>query len=268
MNYPKISIVTPSYNQGEYLEQTIKSVLDQNYPNLEYIIMDGGSTDNSVEIIKKYEGHLTYWQSKPDGGQSSAINEGFRHATGEIYAWLNSDDQYIENALLTVGKYFSRNKDCMWCAGTGVSINSKGKVLSKIVPNKLDFKTLCQWKDNGILQPSVFFRNNIWEKIDGLNCELENAMDFDLWLKFTRFSKGTIIDKVLSRALYHKNMKTFKNAHLSFTEVCLILCQHGEFYLAKKQLSRVVKRAYEVNKILSIITKNPLYRKWRDKKEN
>src|SRR5262245_40289062 len=93
--FPKLSIVTPSYNQGRYLKDTICSILDQGYPNLEYIIMDGGSTDESVEIIKKYERHLAYWQSEKDRGQNHAITEGFKHATGVIYAYLNSDDKYL-----------------------------------------------------------------------------------------------------------------------------------------------------------------------------
>src|SRR5436190_21083496 len=93
--FPKISVVTPSYNQGQFLEATITSILDQKYPNLEYIIMDGGSTDNSIEIIKKYEKHLSYWQSQKDRGQNHAITEGFKHATGEIFAYLNSDDKYL-----------------------------------------------------------------------------------------------------------------------------------------------------------------------------
>jgi len=102
--YPKISIITPSFNQGKYLEETIFSVLGQNYPNLEYIIIDGGSTDNSVDIIKKYENQLTYWISEPDNGQSHAINKGFMKATGGILAWLNSDDMYLPGVLDYVAK--------------------------------------------------------------------------------------------------------------------------------------------------------------------
>ena len=102
----KISIITPSYNQGQYLEETIRSVRDQPYPNLEYIIMDGGSTDNSVEIIKKYESRLAHWESRPDDGQADAINKGFNMATGDILGWLNSDDYYKPGALTEVAEYF------------------------------------------------------------------------------------------------------------------------------------------------------------------
>ena len=107
MNYPKISIVTPSFNQGIFLEATIQSVLNQNYPNLEYIVIDGGSTDNSVKIIKKYEKYLSYWVSESDRGQSHAINKGFTISTGEIMGWLNSDDLYTSGALNHVANVFS-----------------------------------------------------------------------------------------------------------------------------------------------------------------
>src|SRR5688572_2633651 len=105
--YPKISIITPSYNQGEYIEKTILSVLEQNYPNLEYIIIDGGSTDNSTEIIRKYADRITYWISEPDKGQSDAINKGLKLATGDIVNWLNSDDYYEPGALFKVAEAFN-----------------------------------------------------------------------------------------------------------------------------------------------------------------
>jgi glycosyltransferase involved in cell wall biosynthesis len=104
---PKISIITPSYNQGHFIEETITSVLDQGYPNLEYIIMDGGSKDNTVEVIKKYEKHITYWVSERDKGQSDAINKGFARATGDVINWLNSDDYYAKGTLQKVGEVFT-----------------------------------------------------------------------------------------------------------------------------------------------------------------
>jgi len=110
-NYPKIAIVTPSYNQAQFLERTILSVLNQNYPNLEYIIIDGGSTDGSVEIIKKYERYLSYWVSEKENVQADAINKGFQKSTGQILAWLNSDDLYLPNTLVKIMNIFLRNKE-------------------------------------------------------------------------------------------------------------------------------------------------------------
>jgi glycosyltransferase involved in cell wall biosynthesis len=114
---PVLSVITPSFNQSQYLEECIDSVLSQGYPKLEYVIMDGGSTDKSVEIIKKYEKYLTYWQSQPDGGQYAAINDGFRKTTGGIMTWLNSDDKYHPNAFITIAALFQSRNDVEWVTG-------------------------------------------------------------------------------------------------------------------------------------------------------
>src|SRR5450759_2806690 len=119
----KISVITPSYNQGQFLEETILSVINQNYPNLEYFIIDGGSTDNSIEIIKKYEKHLTYWVSEKDNGQAHAINKGFKKATGDIVCWINSDDLLIQGAINTISNYFSRNPDVQFINGYTLRID-------------------------------------------------------------------------------------------------------------------------------------------------
>src|SRR5580658_2018681 len=120
MALKKISIITPSYNQGQFLEETMLSVFNQGYPNLEYIVIDGGSTDNSVEIIKKYENRLTYWESQKDRGQTHAINKGFEKSTGEIIAWLNSDDVYCENALFIIADFFEKNIEANIVVGNGL----------------------------------------------------------------------------------------------------------------------------------------------------
>ena len=120
-NYPKITIVTPNYNCEKYLEKTILSVINQNYPNLEYIIIDGGSNDSSIEIIKKYENYLTYWISEPDNGMYEAIQKGFDKSTGEIMAWINSDDMYHKNSFFTVADIFSNFKQVSWLTGANTN---------------------------------------------------------------------------------------------------------------------------------------------------
>ena len=127
--WPRISIVTPSYNQGQFIEETIRSVLQQGYPNLEYIIIDGGSTDNSVEIIKKYEEYLTYWVSEPDDGQYDAINKGFSRATGEIMAWLNSDDMYVPWTFKTVAEIFDKFEFVNWITGIPTAYTIHGSMV-------------------------------------------------------------------------------------------------------------------------------------------
>jgi glycosyltransferase involved in cell wall biosynthesis len=191
-NFPKISIVTPSFNQANFLEATINSVITQNYPNLEYIIIDGGSSDGSVEIIKKYERYLHFWCSEPDGGQYDAINKGFAHSTGEIMAWLNSDDMYLPWALKTIADIMSTLPHIQW--------------LTTLSPGLWDYQGFCSgfaslpgyslqafldgyylpWKGKGwIQQESTFWRRQLWEKAGGyVRTDMKLASDFDLWSRF------------------------------------------------------------------------------------
>ena len=136
--WPKISIVTPSFNQVQFIEETIRSVILQNYPNLEYIIIDGGSTDGSVEIIKKYEKYLTYWVSEPDSGQSEAINKGWKIATGDIIAWLNSDDMYMPYALSTIASMYAANPDKIIFQGSCNNIDIEGNHLFTYPAQEMD----------------------------------------------------------------------------------------------------------------------------------
>lgn len=178
---PKITVVTPSYNQGKYLEQTIISVLDQNYPNLEYIILDGGSTDESVDIIRKYEKYISYWRSARDGGQSVALAEGFRMATGDILAWLNSDDIYEPGALSLVGRYFRENSNCCLLYGDYYLLLADG---SKIHKPKVAFDLkIYLYTYMMIPQPSAFWTKKAYESVGGIDQALNYVMDYDLFLR-------------------------------------------------------------------------------------
>lgn len=185
ISYPKISIVTPSYNQAEFLERTILSVLNQNYPNLEYIIIDGGSTDGSVEIIKKYEKYLSYWVSEPDRGQSDAINKGFTRSTGEILAYLNSDDTYLPNALHSVVIFFKKYPKADMLYGRCNVIDGKEKIFQEIktVPfNPLDYA----YGLFTVPQPATFWRKDIFRKVGALSVENHTCMDYELWINFAK----------------------------------------------------------------------------------
>ena len=139
--YPKISIVTPTYNQGSYIEECIQSILDQGYPNLDYIIIDGGSIDNTVDIIKKYQDQLSYWVSEKDEGLYDALNKGFKKATGEIFGWLNSDDILHRKSLFTVADIFNSQAEVQWVQGLPTVIDQKGRIVLHLKPkfNKYDF---------------------------------------------------------------------------------------------------------------------------------
>ena len=204
--WPKISIVTPSLNQAEYLEETIRSVLLQNYPNLEYIIIDGGSTDGSVEIIKKYEPWLTYWVSEVDRGQSHAINKGFQYSTGEILTWINSDDYYALGTFDIVGTTFAHN-DFLWVAGNCYIIQDNGEI--KYHFGKPTVR-MDQWLlHNRYVQPEIFWRRSIWNNVNGLDESMHYSFDYDLWLKFTQLQQYPYwIDQPFAYFRIHGKSKT------------------------------------------------------------
>ena len=165
---PKMSIVTPSYNQAEFLEKTILSILNQNCPNLEYIIIDGGSTDGSVEIIKKYEKYLAYWISEKDNGQAHAIKKGFEKSTGQILAWLNSDDTYLPGALFKIARVFQNNPDADLVFGNIYHIDSLDRRIGELGFTKFNFSTLIYGGGN-LHQTGAFWTRGIYDKIGGIN---------------------------------------------------------------------------------------------------
>ena len=191
--FPKITVVTPNFNQASFIEFTIQSVLNQNYPNLEYIIIDGGSTDGSVEIIKKYKAQLTYWVSIKDNGMYDAINKGFEISTGEIMCWINSDDVLWEGSLFYVADIFSSNQKIRWLQGYPSVINEQGKLIYQRIPihSKYHFYLLEHEKDfSFIQQESTFWTRSLWKQVGcKLNLNYTLAADFDLWLRFFNFEK-------------------------------------------------------------------------------
>jgi hypothetical protein len=209
--FPRITIVTPSFNQGEFLEECIDSVLGQNYPNLEYIVMDGGSSDNSVAIIKKYEKHIAFWQSKPDDGQYYAINEGFRRGTGDFMAWLNSDDKYHAGALMKVAGVLHERADVEWLTGRPTAWGPDGKLalVEQELVSWTREKLLARRPDDPFVQQeSTFWRRSLWEKAGaGLRTEYHLAADHELWLRFSRFAQLFTVDALLGGYRYQKDQK-------------------------------------------------------------
>lgn len=201
-DWPKITIVTPSYNQGKFIEQTIRSVLLQNYPNLEYIIIDGGSSDDTVKIIKKYTPWISFWQSERDKGQGHAINLGFSIGSGDIHAWINSDDYYLPEAFFQVINTFTRTKaDFIYGYGLNYHPDRNFFELIKTMPHTDYFLKIPT-----LIQPSTFWKaaihQPIWE-------ELHCSLDFELWLRLVKGRKRHLIKKPLSVAHVHEDAKTF-----------------------------------------------------------
>jgi glycosyltransferase involved in cell wall biosynthesis len=208
---PRISIVTPSYNQGAFLEETIQSVLLQEYPNLEYIIIDGGSTDGSVEIIRKYEPWLTYWVSEPDRGQSHAINKGFTHSTGDILAWLNSDDVYLPNALWIAADTL-RNQERALMVGASI-ITDGPDALDGVSDHRKPTWEEIIYEARTFPQPSVFWTRGLWEAAGPISEHLYFVMDYELWVKMFPHVKGTFYrDEILSVERSHPNQKSQEQA--------------------------------------------------------
>jgi len=211
---PKLSIVTPSFNQAEFIEETIDSVLSQGYPNLEYIIMDGGSTDGSVEIIKKYERYLKYWQSCPDGGHYPAVNAGFKRCSGEIMAWLNSDDRYFPEAFHRAVSALSEDHDCQWIMGRPTLFYRDGgyfDILSLVPRWSREYLLSGTWEPLNLFiqQESTFWKRSLWEKAGAtLRTDLRLAGDFELWVRFSRYAKLKFVDVLLGSFRFYDTQRS------------------------------------------------------------
>ena len=191
-HYPKISIVTVNFNGSKYLEETILSVLNQNYPNLEYIIIDGGSNDGSLEIIKKYESRLSYWISEKDEGQYHAVQKGFEKATGDIMAWINSDDLYAPNAFYGVAQIFEEFSHVKWLMGIPREYNEQGVMMSRItLPwGRWSKHRYYTYDFQFIQQESSFWKRELWETAGSkMNLDYKYAGDMELWSRFFRHEK-------------------------------------------------------------------------------
>lgn len=230
-NFPKISVVTPSYNQGQYLEQTILSVLGQNYPNLEYIIIDGGSTDNSVEVIQKYADKLAYWVSEPDNGQSQAINKGFEKATGDILCWLNSDDMYMPGILhyvaenITIDNNEILTGNCIhYSESADTGVNAQG---CKTVQYAAEMDLLDA---DFITQPSTFWTRKVWEKTGKLNEQMHFVFDWEWFIRGTLSGqiKFNYVNKPLSLYRIHDAHKTAVGGDKRVQEIMELFHKFGQ----------------------------------------
>jgi glycosyltransferase involved in cell wall biosynthesis len=212
--WPRISIITPSLNQGQYIEETIRSVLLQGYPDLEYIIIDGGSTDGSLEIIRKYEPWLSRWVTEPDHGQSDAVNKGMRMATGEIGNWINSDDCLLPGALKAVAETYSSRPGSL-VVGAGVDFEEASRKEIVVFPKEIIVQNIIRFWEGWFdwLQSSIFFSRRKFFEVGGLDEELCFSMDIDLYCRLMRTAPAVYTSAFLSRFRRHKTAKTQSQYH-------------------------------------------------------
>lgn len=237
-NTPRISIVTTSLNQGGFLEEAIRSVLFQNYPNLEYVVIDGGSTDGSVDIIRKYEDRLAYWMSESDAGHYDALNKGFSKTTGDIMAWLNSDDKYTPWALSVVGEIFSCLPEVNWITTCHTLVwDERGRAVKCFYREGysrqgffggLNLPGEGRYSTGWIQQESTFWRRSLWESAGGyVDTSLRFASDFDLWARFYHDAELFGVPTPLGGFRMHSGQQTATHAVAYIREAEQVLARHG-----------------------------------------
>lgn len=245
--WPRISIVTPSYNQGQFIEETIRSVLLQGYPNLEYIIIDGGSNDNTLEIIKKYENYLNYWVSEPDKGPTDAINKGWQRTSGEIVAYLNSDDAYLPGTLATIAETFQENCDARVVCGNELKIDSEGFVISESSIEKVDRLSLLHL--NLISQPATFIRKSALELTGGMNLDIHYVFDFELWLRITRLGPMKPIQRLLAVTRWHNDTITITRRSEVGKELVQVISNELAVYPSSLTREEILQILFKANRL-------------------
>jgi glycosyltransferase involved in cell wall biosynthesis len=248
--FPLVSIVTPSYNQADYLEETIQSVLGQTYPNIEYILIDGASQDGSLAIIQKYAGKLAHWVSEKDKGQTDAINKGFALAKGEILGWINSDDTLLPNAVEEAVRYLREYPQVGLVYGDTNYIDEKSRVIGKFPAAQTDLDKLRSGYVH-IPQQASFFRKKLWDQVGPLDDSFFFAMDYDLWTRLAAVSEIQYVPQLWANFRLHADAKTIAADDRCWPEMLRVHYREGGSRFAPIVLK------YQIRKIAA-----PLIR-WR-----
>lgn len=251
---PLVSIVTPSFNQAEYLEETIRSVLEQDYPRIEYLVIDGGSTDGSVDVIKKYEDRIAFWVSERDRGQTDAINKGLERAKGEILAWINSDDTYHPKAVGEAVEFLMNHPNVAMVYADCNFIDEQGRVIGKFASRQTDYKKLRRGYVH-IPQQTTFFRAAYWREVAPLDPSFYFAMDYDLWVRIAaRAPIKYLPGRTWANFRIHTSSKTNVNDERGWKEMLRVHYRDGGSFFS------VIVAKYYLRKIIG-----PLW-KWRIRK--
>jgi glycosyltransferase involved in cell wall biosynthesis len=251
---PLVSIVTPSYNQADFLERTIQSVLNQDYANLEYIIVDGGSTDGSLDIIRAYENQLAAVITEPDQGQTDAINKGFTLATGEIRAWLNSDDTYQPHAVREAVAFLVDHPEVGLVYGDTNFINEQDQVIGTFNAQQTSYRRLMR---GGVYipQPAAFWRATLWKKVGPLDPSFYFAMDYDLWVRLAKITEIRYLPRTWANFRVHSDAKSIAADIHCWPEMLRVYRREGGSWISLFMLK------YGVRKIVA-----PLWNWWKRKR--
>jgi len=246
---PFLSIITPSYQQAKFLEQTIKSVSDQSFDEIEYLVVDGGSDDGSVEIIKKYGKHITWWVTEKDEGQGDAINKGLARAKGDIIAWINSDDFYLPDAFQKVVNVFKQEPELGLLYGDVLAVDENSQVFNLMQSGSYELLDLMKFKI--INQPAVFFRRNCLETVGHLDTSYRYLLDHHLWLRIASEYRIKHMPEFLAAGRYHSQAKNIAEAELFGEEAFRILdwmAEHAELNAIFSKYEKVIQAgAYQLN---------------------
>ncbi len=243
---PIVSIVTPSFNQARYLEATIRSVLSQDYARIEYMILDGGSSDGTVDILKKYGGKLAGWVSEKDKGQTDAINKGFARAKGEVLAWLNSDDTYEPGAVSAAARYLQEHPEVGMVYGDCNFINETGRVIGKFSSAQTSYRLLRQGYSH-IPQQTMFFRAELWKQVGPLDPSFYFAMDYDLWTRIAARSEIKYVPQTWANFRLHTSGKTILADDRCWPEMIRVHYRDGGSFFS------VIVAKYYIRKLVAPI---------------
>ena len=222
---PRITVVTPSFQQARWLERTIRSVLDQDYPNLEFVVLDGGSTDGSLEIIERYADRLTRWSSGPDGGQAAAIEAGWKASTGDVLAWLNSDDFYVPGTLSLVGRWFADHPGRGFVYGRCRLVDPDGAPQGMTGSGYSRSRLLLSHQM--IPQPTAFLRRDLVERAGFVDPRLRYSMDYDLFVRASVIERPVFLPRILAEATIHPDAKTRRDAGPAMEETRALRRRHA-----------------------------------------
>jgi len=238
---PRFSVVIPTLNQAETIEDTLLSLIHQNYPNLEIIVADGGSSDATAAILDRYREQLSAVLPGPDRGQSDAINKGFARASGDIFFWLNSDDYLLPDTLWRVASCFQTDANLEFAVGAGDVISLDHRFLRHIPPLPMDEATMLNWKnDQWVMQQCCFWTKSLWQRVGGVDEQLHLLMDYDLWFRFSRRTRAAMINEKLAVMRYYPDAKTVKQRTKASEELAYVYAKNGAFASLREQVADLV----------------------------